>query len=255
MKRFISKIKEWRSARIIQSYYRLFINRKQFRQRILKNELEKLARFNQIQKEFIQNYKRKKITERKRFEIHVPSHSWTDWQKISIQKFVEKQNTELCRIFKAALNNHLYEVHTIYVSPVTLPKQILNYYFKLFQLGSEKSIQQHLTIVSPQASSLLPSSLSLAQHLYYSPQTLNRIRKLIGNSFAYIVPASPSNDYIHICNYLNVPLYSGFPQKLAYLQTRGGCKSFQQKIRQEQADILPALPYSSNIYSQFSLLN
>ena len=73
----------------------------------------------------------------------------------------------------------------------------------------------------------LPCSLSLAQHLYYSPQALNKIKKTIGNAYAYIVPSAPANDYIHLCDYLNVPLYGGAPQKAAYLETRGGCKAFQ----------------------------
>ena len=73
----------------------------------------------------------------------------------------------------------------------------------------------------------MPLNLSLSQLLYYSPKTLDKIKRIVGNSYSYIVPSSPSNDYVHLCDYLNIPLYGGNPQKLAYLSTKSGCKNFQ----------------------------
>jgi len=69
--------------------------------------------------------------------------------------------------------------------------------------------------------------MSPTQHLYYCPKTLRKIKKIISNHYAYIVPSTPSNDYILLCNELNVPLYGSNPQKLAYLSTKSGCKQFQ----------------------------
>ncbi len=76
----------------------------------------------------------------------------------------------------------------------------------------------------------MPVSLSLTQLLYYSTKTLNKIKKIVKNNYSYIVPSTPSNDYIHICHYLAVPLYGSNPQKLNYLSTKAGCKSFQEEL-------------------------
>jgi hypothetical protein len=72
--------------------------------------------------------------------------------------------------------------------------------------------------------------MALTQQLYYSSRTLRKIRRLIQGSYAYIVPSTPSNDYVHLCTELNVPLYGGDPQKLLYLQSRAGCKGLQEAV-------------------------
>jgi hypothetical protein len=76
--------------------------------------------------------------------------------------------------------------------------------------------------------------MSLTQQLYYSSKTLKKIKKIIHGSYAYIVPSTPSNDYIHICNELNVPLYGSDPQKLLYIETKSGCKSIQESISESK---------------------
>lgn len=76
------------------------------------------------------------MTSRVKYEIHIPSHNMSDWQKISVDRYLEKQNSELCRIFKIAESNLLMETKIIYVSPISFPADILNYYKKLLQLGS-----------------------------------------------------------------------------------------------------------------------
>ena len=69
------------------------------------------------------------------------------------------------------------------------------------------------------------------------------------------MPSTPSNDYIHLCCELNIPLYSSHPQKLAYLSTKSGCKHFQDKLIDTNNQNIGILPYSTDIYSESSLLN
>jgi IQ domain-containing protein H len=91
--------------------------------------------------------------------------------------------------------------------------------------------------------------------LYYSSKTLRKIKSIVKDHYAYIVPSTPSNDYIHLCNELNVPLYGSAPQKLAYLSTKAGCKHFQEQLGTLNDESMGVLPYSIDIYSQSSLLN
>lgn len=89
-------------------------------------------------------------------------------------------------------------------------------------------------IITPEHNSKLPINLSLTQHLLYSSKTLNKIKKLISNNYAYIVPSTPSNDYILLCNELNVPLYGSNPQKLRYLSTKSGCKNLLENLTESK---------------------
>ena len=55
-----------------------------------------------------------------------------------------------------------------------------------------------------------PSHFSLSQILLYSPRIMKRIKRLIKNKNAYIVPGIPSNDDIKLSNMLNVLFNNNF---------------------------------------------
>lgn len=58
--------------------------------------------------------------------------------------------------------------------------------------------------------------MCLSQHLYFSQKTINRIKSIIKNKYAYVVPSTLSTNYINICAQLEVGLWGGQPQKLRY---------------------------------------
>lgn len=68
--------------------------------------------------------------------------------------------------------------------------------------------------------------LPLSRIVYYCPSVLKKIKSIVRDQYAYIVPATPSVDFIPLCNFLDLPLYSGNPQPLLYLQTSSGSKDF-----------------------------
>ena len=49
-----------------------------------------------------------------------------------------------------------------------------------------------------------PSHFGLSLVLLYSPRIIKRIKRLIKNKYAYIIPGVPSNDDIKLSNTLNV---------------------------------------------------
>ena len=126
-----------------------------------------------------------------------------------------------------AEKNHLTKTHIIYITPLGLSKEIISYYQKLLELGSEERLHHRLTFISPDFSACSPVSLALTQQLYYSPRALKKIKSIIKDNYAFVVPSFPSNDYIHLCTLLNVPLYSSFPQQLQFIESKSGCKSIQ----------------------------
>ena len=81
-----------------------------------------------------------------------------------------------------------------------MTKDIIKYYQKLLELTSQEQLQHKLIILTPNYDSHLPVNLSLTQLLYYSSKTLKKIKSIVKNNYAYIVPSSPTNDYIHLVN-------------------------------------------------------
>jgi len=59
----------------------------------------------------------------------------------------------------------------------------------------------------------------------YSPKVLKRIKQLIKGKTAYLVPSIPSNDDIELSALLNIPVFSGDPQKNALYSTKSGAKT------------------------------
>ena len=54
----------------------------------------------------------------------------------------ERQNTELSRIFRIATKTTpLIETRVIYIAPNELSKEIMNYYKKIFEFGSDGDSQ------------------------------------------------------------------------------------------------------------------
>ena len=84
--------------------------------------------------------------------------------------------------------------------------------------------------------------------ILYSPRVLKRIKKLINNQIAYLVPGFPSNDDIKISDLLKVPVMSGDPQKNFHHSTKSGAK----KVFTE-CDI-PIPPGSFDIYDEKEFL-
>jgi hypothetical protein len=129
-----------------------------------------------MQEDFARNYRREELASPVRYEVHIPSHNYSEWQKVSQENYLEKQNSEICRIFKVAQKTHLTSTHVIYITPLGLSKEIISYYQKLLELGSEESLHHRLSFISPEFNGTSPLNLALTQQLYYSPRALKKIR-------------------------------------------------------------------------------
>jgi hypothetical protein len=190
---------EDRSARKIQAHLKCSNSYRKTKRLIYERQLKKIADFKALQEDFARNYRKNQLTAREQYEIHIPSHNYPEWQKISSENYLEQQNSEICRIFKVAQKNHLQTTHVIYITPLGLSKEIISYYKKLLELSSEENFHHRLTFISPDPGETFPMNLALTQQLYYSPNALKKIKKIVGSNYAFIVPSHPSNDYIHLC--------------------------------------------------------
>jgi hypothetical protein len=95
------------------------------------------------------------------------------------------------------------------VSPYDLSNEIMNYYYKVLEFSEIHDFRERLYFVWPQNHEGFPSHYTVSRCLLYSAKTLKRIKSLIKNKDAYIVPGYPSNDDILLANELKIPILSG----------------------------------------------
>lgn len=107
--------------------------------------------------------------------------------------------------------------------PFQLDEDIIKYYQSIFTFNTN-NIQEKVYFIFPENRSKIEQycSITTASALLYSPKALKRIRQLIVNQYAYIVPSFPSVEYVNLSAELNVPIL-GSNQSLAKLySTKSG---------------------------------
>jgi hypothetical protein len=194
-------------ATIIQRRFRLYQFQKQTKAKV--EELTNESLF--VWKEMMEEFKNKwqDIKRKKRIEIHVNSISVSEMKRMSMEKFLQRENSQISRIF--AVKDPLVEV--IYVSPFQMTNDVVGYYMKILEIGEIESPNSKLNIIVPDNIQKFPHHFSLSQILLYSPKTIKRIKNLIKGRQAYIVPGIPSTDDIKLSIMLSVPILCGEPSK------------------------------------------
>lgn len=115
------------------------------------------------------------IKKRRRVEIHINSLSIDEIKRVSMEKFLQRENSQISRIFSVKDPN----VDVIYVSPFQMTNDVLGYYMKILEIGEVESVTNRVSFVVPDNIDKFPHHLSLTQALIYSPKTINRIKSMI----------------------------------------------------------------------------
>ncbi len=98
------------------------------------------------------------IKKKRRVEIHINSLSIDDLKRISMEKFLQRENAQIARIFK--LKDPLVDI--IYVSPFQMTNDVLGYYMKILEIGEVDNANSRLTIVVPDNIQAFPHHFSLS---------------------------------------------------------------------------------------------
>ena len=222
----------------IQKYVRVFLNYKKTQKTIKKAKETYYQTYKNLAEKLKKDWPN--LQHEKRVEIHISSLNFEELQRLSMDKYNQKQNLQITRLF--ALRDPLVEV--IYVAPFDLPPEVMGYYSKVMELGGIPNFQTRFHIVWPDKYHKFPSHFPVTKALIYSPKTQKRILQLIKGKKAYIVPGVPSSDDIQLSAMLNVPLMSGEPQKNLYYSTKSGARTLFQSCE------VPTAPGSYNIYDE-----
>lgn len=71
------------------------------------------------------------IKQKRRVEIHINSISVNEMKRISMEKFLQRENAQISRIF--SVKDPLVDV--IYVSPFQMTNDVVGYYMKILEIG------------------------------------------------------------------------------------------------------------------------
>lgn len=187
-------------ATIIQRRWRLF--------QLMKNTKAKIKQFNEesinewkiMMKEFRRRWP--EIKKKRRVEIHINSYSFSEQKRLSMEKFKQRENSQISRIFSVKDP----KVDVIYVSPFTLTNEVYEYYKKILELGELEKPENRFHIVVPENYVKFKESMSLTQTLLYSPKAIKRVKSLISERQAYIVPGFSTAEDIKLSITLGIPI-------------------------------------------------
>ncbi|XP_070542843.1 IQ domain-containing protein H-like [Ptychodera flava] len=219
--------KKW-AAGVIAISWIMNVKLSKIRKQLKATRLKHLDSFRERSKKLKANWDR--IQKSRRVLIHLPSLGYSQKIRDAVKDMNIRQNLQMARICDIGDPN----VEVIYICPVQVNDETLQYYAKLMGLKSAVSsgnvddqidVSSRYKIIVPEASNRFPShSMCLATLLKYSPKALQRIQNLIKGREAYIVPGVLHKDDLSVADILDIPLLGPEPDIAQLYSTKSGSK-------------------------------
>ena len=123
--------------------------------KIKKLREESFKVWEEMQEEFKQCWPA--IKQNRRVEIHINSYSVSEMRRMSLEKYKQRENAQIARIFLMKDPN----VDVIYVAPFMLTSEVTKYYMKILELCEVENAGSRLHVVVPENYVKFKNHLSL----------------------------------------------------------------------------------------------
>ncbi|XP_075431499.1 IQ domain-containing protein H isoform X2 [Ascaphus truei] len=243
---------QW-AAGVIVITWLLYVQRSRVRKTLQESRERQLQNSRVRTKHLASNWNH--IMACRRSIIHVPSLGYSESQRAHTPDLRMEQGLQIGRLCDIADPN----VDVIYVSPVELDEDTLQYYRKLLGLRAAvlsgipqdaSDLHERFTILTPEAVGSFPGHhMCLSTLLKYSPQTLQRIRNLTRGREAYVVGGVPHLDDLAVADMLDLPVLGTEPELAHLYSTKSGSKRIFASAG------VPVPPGEYDIYNQQQLLD
>ncbi len=140
----------------------------------------------------------------------------------TFDQFNQRENNQINRIIDLYDTN----VEIVYITPYEINQDIISYYTSIMNTLGVENVKERFHVLIPDILNHIPKNhnYSVSELLLLSTETLNQIKRIIGEKEAYIIPGNGGKIEVELSIILNCPIFMGDLFQVETIFTKSGAK-------------------------------